>query len=113
MSLSRLENMKALSRMLSIRGENLMRNFLKRISDIKNAMRVLEIMDAAGCDIEKVTREGFADGNYWQIKPKWYVAEKEAKDLQKIISFKENYYGNHHRFWKIWFRNIREGYRYL
>lgn len=92
------------------------KKFLKKISDLKNAYRVLEIMDKCGCDIEEV--EGYHDCftnelNNYAIKPKWYVTKQEAEDLQKIILYKWNYYGNHHKFWKIWFKNIRDGYRYL
>ena len=93
--------------------KDFMRKLLKKISDLKNAYRVLEIMDKAGCDIEKVTREDLVDANYWVINTKWYVTEQEAKDLQTIVLFKENYYGNHHKFWKIWFSSVRDGFRYL
>lgn len=86
-----------------------MRKLLKKISDLKNAYRVLEIMDKAGCDIEQVSNMN----GYYKLKPKWYVSERDAKDLQKIVLHKKNYYGNHHVFWKIWFKNIRDGYRYL
>lgn len=86
-----------------------MRKLLKKISDLKNAYRVLEIMDKVGCDIEQVSTMN----GYYKLKPKWYVSERDAKDLQKIVLHKENYYGNHHMFWKIWFKNIRDGYRYL
>ena len=55
-----------------------MKRFLAKISDIKNAMRVLEIMDECGCDIEKVTRDGLDECDYWKIIPKWYVSEKEG-----------------------------------
>ena len=58
-----------------------MKKFLAQISDIKNAMRVLEIMDRCGCDIEEV------DGmNYYRIKPKYYVSRKDAEDLKNIIA---------------------------
>ena len=81
--------------------------FLKRLSDIKNAIRVLEIMDKCGCDIEKV------DGmNRWAIKPKWYVSEQDAKDLRQIILFKRHYCPRS-KIWKILFPNIRGGYRFL
>lgn len=88
-----------------------MKVLLKKISDLKNAYRVLEIMDKCGCDIKKVATSQTED--YYTISPKWWLTEKEAKDLQKIILFKENYYGNHHKFWKLWFNNIRDGHRYL
>lgn len=88
-----------------------MKRFLAWSSDIKNAMRVLEIMDKCGCDIEKVTRDGFDKGDYWKIVPKWYVPEEDAKDLQTICLHKEHYCKRSH-LWKRIFPNIREGYRY-
>ena len=89
-----------------------MKRFLAMLSDIKNAMRVLEIMDKCGCDIEKETRDGLGDGDYWNIIPKWYVSEKDAKDLQEIILHKQHYC-KRSKLWKIIFPNIREGCRYL
>ena len=89
-----------------------MKRFLAKISDIKNAMRVLEIMDECGCDIEKVTRDGLDEYDYWMIKPKWYVSEKDAKDLQTITLHKEHYC-KRSKLWTIIFPDIREGYRYL
>lgn len=68
-----------------------MRKLLKKISDLKNAYRVLEVMDKAGCDIEQVSNMN----GYYKLKPKWYVSERDAKDLQKIVLHKKNYYGNH------------------
>jgi hypothetical protein len=89
-----------------------MKKWLKKISDIKNAMRVLEVMDNCECDIEKVTRDGLDKCDYWEIKPKWYVSEKDAKDLQTIILYKEHYC-KRGKIWRFIFRNIREGYRFL
>ena len=63
-----------------------MRKLLKKISDLKNAYRVLEIMDKAGCDIEQVSNMN----GYYKLKPKWYVSERDAKDLQKIVLHKKN-----------------------
>lgn len=85
-----------------------MKKWLKKISDIKNAMRVLEVMDNCGCDIEKVA----CDGDSWEIKPKWYVSEKDAKDLQTIVLHKKHYCKRSNA-WKFIFKNIREGYRFL
>ena len=48
-----------------------MRNFIKDLSNLKDAFGVLEIMDKCGCDIEKVTRDGLDKCDYWMIKPKW------------------------------------------
>lgn len=87
------------------------KRILKKLSDLKNAYRVLSIMDRAGCDIEKVEDvEG-----YYRIKPKWYVSKQEAEDLRKIVLFKQNYYGEHSRFWFLIFKNIRrnENHRFL
>lgn len=89
-----------------------MKRFLAWISDIKNAMRVLEIMDKCGCDIEKVTRDGFDEYDYWKIVTKWYVSGKDASDLQRICTHKEHYC-NRSKLWERIFPNIREGYRYL
>lgn len=90
-----------------------MRRFLKKISDIPNAMRVLEIMDkCGGVDIEKVTRKGFEELDCWMIKPKWYVSKADAEDLRTITLHKEHYY-KRSKIWKLVFPNIREGYRFL
>ena len=68
-----------------------MRNFIKDLSNLKDAFRVLEIMDKCSCNIEKVTRDGLDKCDYWTINPKCYVSEKDAKDLQTIILFKRHY----------------------
>lgn len=65
------------------------KRFFTRIADIPNALRVLEIMDKCGCDIEKVTGNGLDEEDYWRIKPKWYVSRKDAEDLRKIILYQE------------------------
>lgn len=83
-----------------------MKKFLKKLSDVKNAMRVLEIMDNCGCDIE------FVDGSgKWKIKPKWYVSKEEAEDLQTIVLFNQHYC-KRSKIWNIIFPNIRDGYRF-
>lgn len=89
-----------------------MKRLLKKISDIKNAMRVLEIMDKCGCDIERVMLDGCEKNDYWKIKPKWYVSEKDAKDLQTIILHKEHYC-KRSKIWNLIFPNIIKGYRFL
>jgi hypothetical protein len=89
-----------------------MKKFFKKLSDIRNAMRVLEIMDKCGCDIEKETRDGLGEHDYWKIIPKWYVSEKEAKDLQNIILDKQHCC-KRSKVWKLIFPNIREGHRFL
>ena len=84
-----------------------MKKILARISDIKNAMRVLEIMDKCGCDIEKV------DGlDYWRIKPKWYVSKKDAEDLRTIVLHNQHWC-KRSKIWNFIFPNIREGYRFV
>lgn len=90
-----------------------MKKFLKRISDIPNALRVLEIMDeCGGVDIEKVDRKGFENSDYWQIKPKGYVSQKDAEDLRKITLYCYQY-KKRSWIWKIVFPNVRDGYRFL
>lgn len=84
-----------------------MKKLLKKLSDIKNAMRVLEIMDNCGCDIEFIEESG-----KWKIKPKWYVSQEEAEDLQTIILFKEHYC-KRNKVWNIIFPNVKEGYRFI
>lgn len=84
-----------------------MKKILAKISDIKNAMRVLEIMDRCGCDIEEV------DGmNYYRIKPKYYVSKKDAEDLRDIILYKDHYC-KRSRIWNIIFPDVRDGCRFL
>ena len=82
------------------------KRLLARISDLPNAYRVLDIMDNAGCDIEK-TRKG-----YYAIKPKWYITEQEAKDLRTIILHKQHY-KKRNKIWYMIFHHVREGYRFL
>lgn len=84
-----------------------MKKLLKKLSDVKNAMRVLEIMDKCGCDIEQV-----AGTNEWKIKPKWYVSKQEAEDLRTIV-LDNQHYCSRSKVWKILFPNVREGYRFL
>ena len=79
-------------------------NLIKRLFDIKNAFRVLDIMDECGCDIEE------QETDRWKIIPKWYVSEEEAKDLRTIVLFRQQY-RKRCRFWKIFFPNLTEGYR--
>lgn len=90
-----------------------MKKFFKRIADIPNALRVLEIMDeCGGVDIEKVDRKGFEDSDYWRIKPKGYVSKKDAEDL-RTITLHCRHYKKRSWIWKIIFPNVREGYRFL
>lgn len=84
-----------------------MKRFLAWLSDIKNAMRVLEIMDKCSCDIEYIEKS-----DKWKIKPKWYVSKKDAEDLQKIILHKQHYC-KRSKLWKIIFPDIRKEFRYL
>ena len=85
----------------------MIKNILAKISDLPNAYRVLEIMDNAGCDIEKIESIPY---DWYRIKPKWYVNRKEAEDLRTIILYKEHYQKRNKIWYKI-FHNIRENCR--
>lgn len=87
----------------------MIRKTLAKFSDLSNAYRVLEIMDRAGCDIEKITS---SYGGYYRIKPKWYVSEQDAEDLRTIILYKKHY-KKRSNIWYLIFHNIRKGYRFL
>lgn len=90
-----------------------MKKLLKKLADIQNAMRVLEIMDkCGGVDIEKVTRDGLDKYDYWIIEPKRYVSKTDAEDLRRITLHKEHY-KNRSRLWKIIFPNVIDGHRFL
>ena len=90
-----------------------MEKLFKKLADIPNALRVLEIMDeCGGVDIERVDRKGFEHSEYYRIKPKGYVSQKEAEDLRKITLYKQHY-KKRSRFWKIIFPNVRDDYRFL
>ena len=88
------------------------RRWIARLYDLPNAYRVLDIMDNAGSDIECI-----ADMEMWQIKPKWYVTEEEAKDLRKICLHKAQYRKRsdiaNFVMYHMVFRNVREGARIL
>ena len=83
-----------------------MKRFLSMVSDIKNAMRVLRIMDKCGCDIEFVE-----EASSWRISPKWYVSKRDAEDLRKIVLYNQHYC-KRSRLWNVVFHNVREGYRF-
>lgn len=87
-----------------------MRKFLRRLSDLPNAYRVLDIMDKAGCDIEEVITRNCSI--YYRIKPKWWVSKKDAEDLRKIVLYKEHYKERNKIWYKI-FSNYRKGKRFL
>lgn len=86
------------------------RNFIKDLSNIKDAFRVLQIMDNCSCDIEKITDDGWDDDN-WIIKPKCYVSEKDAKDLRTIILYKEHYSKESKLFKWLFYRKTKSGSR--
>lgn len=89
-----------------------MRNMIKDLSNLKDAFRVLEILDnMGGVDIEKVTRSGFENGDNWIIKPKSYIPEKDAKDLRKICLYKEHYSKESKLFRWLFYRHYRGGTR--
>lgn len=83
-----------------------MKNFFKKLSDIKNAIRVLEIMDKCECDI---WQDNGVDT--WIIKPKHSVSKKEAEDLRNIILYKEHYC-KRSKLWKIIFPDFIDGCRF-
>ena len=84
------------------------RKIIKDISNLRDAFRVLEIMDyIGGIDIEKVDWSE----KYWRIKSKGYLLEKDAIDLQKITTFKQHYKKQSKLFHKLFYRNYRYGYR--
>ena len=70
------------------------RKLIKSLSNIKDAFRVLEIIDhMGGVDIEKVTRDGLDKGDYWKVKPKGYLSEKDARisvDINATVEVREN-----------------------
>lgn len=71
------------------------KEIVARIYDLPNAYRVLDIMDeAGGCDIYETDIQG-----KYSIKPKWYVTEKEAKDLRDICLYNKQY-KNRSKIWK-------------
>ena len=88
------------------------KKLLKKISDIPNALRVLEIMDECSVDIVKVSRNGFDNLDYWEIKPKHYISKEKAEELRRIVLYKEHC-RSRSKLWKIIFPNYREGYRFL
>ena len=83
------------------------KRLVSRIYDLPNAFRVLDIMDEAGCDIERVE----FSNDKWKIIPKWYVSGQEARDLQKIILFKRQYKNRSPVWTRFVFRNCNSGYR--
>ena len=91
-----------------------MKKLLKRISDIPNALRLLDIMDAAGgVDIERVYHNGLHHHvDCWEISTKRYLSEEDAKDLQAITLFKYHY-KNRSKIWKLFLPDVREGFRFL
>lgn len=88
------------------------KKILARIYDLPNAYRVLDIMDEAGCDIEKVSRPGWENMDRWEIIPKWYVSKEEADDLREIVLYKSQY-RQRSKIWDRIFRGYRSGCRIL
>ena len=84
--------------------------WLARLCDIPNAIRVLEIMDSTGVDIEKVERPGFENSNYWRVVTKWYIPEEDAEDLRTIVTYSRQY-KQRSKIWRWFFPEIRDGYR--
>ena len=89
------------------------KKILAKISDLPNAYRVLDIMDNAGCDIEKIDNYSFVDqDDTYRIKPKWYVTKQEALDLRTIVLHKQHY-KQRNKIWYWIFNHIRKGYRFI
>lgn len=89
-----------------------MRNIIKDLSNIKDAFRVLEIIDhMGGVDIEKVTRDGLDKYDYWLVKPKSYISKKDAVDLRTIGLHKQHYSKESNLFRWLFYRNFRKGTR--
>ena len=90
-----------------------LKKLVARLWDLPNAYRVLDIMDAAGCDIEKVDdRISYDEGECWRIKPKWYVSKKDAEDL-RMVCLHGHQYRKRNRFekwivFRVFFRDYRE-----
>lgn len=84
-----------------------MKRWLMILFDIKNALRVLEIMDKAGCHIEQVELiEGTSC--YYRIKCPYWVTEEQAKDLKKICQGKGQYTKRNPLWYKLIFRDFHE-----
>lgn len=89
-----------------------MKKLIKHLSNLKDAFRVLEIIDhMGGVDIEKVTRDGLEKYDYWRVKPKGYLSEKDAKDLRTIGLYKEHYSKESKLFRWLFYRRFRAGTR--
>lgn len=82
-----------------------------RVFDIRNAFRVLDIMDKCGCDIDRATNVSEDYPESWIIKPKWYVTEQDAKDLQKIVLNKSQFRRRSKLWYKLFFKGVRYGCR--
>ena len=88
-----------------------MKKIIKNLSNLKDAFRVLEIIDhMGGVDIEKV-RDGLEKYDYWEVKPKHYLSEKDAMDLRTIGLYKEHYSKESKLFRWLFYRKFRAGTR--
>lgn len=83
---------------------------IKHLSNLKDAFRVLEIMDRASVDIEQVSSLSDSE-KCWSIKTKRYVSEQDAKDLRTICLYKEHYKKPSRLFHKLFYSHTRYGYR--
>lgn len=89
-----------------------MKKIIKHLSNLKDAFRVLEIIDhMGGVDIEKVTRDGLNEYDYWQVKPKRYLSGTDARDLQTIGLHKKHYSKESKLFRWLFYRNCVPGSR--
>lgn len=88
------------------------RKIIKDLSNLKDAFRVLEIIDhMSGVDIEKVTRDGLDKYDYWNVIPKNYLSKRDAEDLQTIGLHKEHYSKESKLFRWLFYRRFRAGSR--
>lgn len=85
------------------------RRFLSRVYDLPNAFRVLDVMDEAGCRIKPMND----DKTYWQIESPWYVSQKSAEDLRRIVGSKRQYKERNPLWHRVFFPNFRENARVL
>lgn len=85
------------------------RRFLSRVYDLPNAFRVLDVMDEAGCRIKPMND----DKTHWQIEAPWYVSQKSAEDLRRIVSYKRQYKERNPLWHRVFFPSFRGNARVL
>ena len=65
--------------------------------------------EEAGCRIKPISD----DKTYWQIEAPWYVSQKSAEDLRRIVGFKRQYKERNPLWHRVFFPNFRENARVL